>query len=87
MSTNKVWTEPERKAVKLVKDTFARELSIRRQRPFEFIKSKYAIAEFNNLKKMLEGNQGCNILTLARIADLFGYELDLKLKENEDNHD
>lgn len=81
MRTNKDWTEPERKAVKLIKDTFARELSIQRQKPYEFMKSKYASADFNNLLKMLEGTQGCSILTLARIADVFGYEIELKRKE------
>lgn len=73
----KKWTEPEQDAVRLVKDTFARELMIRRMKPYEFLKANRMTEETNNLLKMLDGKSGCGFRTLARIADAFGYDIEL----------
>lgn len=83
MITKKDWTEPERRAVEHVKNTFQRELMIRRQKPYEFLKSKRMIDNLNNLKSMLEGKSGCSLLTLARIADVFGYDIELVKRPEE----
>lgn len=81
--TQRKWGESEYRVVKLIKDTFARELAIRRQKPFAFLKENRMTEDYNNLAKMLEGNEGCNILTLSRIADAFGYDIELVKREEE----
>lgn len=86
MRTNKDWSDAEKKAVALVKKTFARELSIRRQKPYEFLKSKRMTDELNNLIRMLDGDKGFSILSLARIIDAFGYDIDF-IKRTEEFED
>lgn len=75
--TEKEWGESEYRTVKHIKDTFARELAIRRQKPWRFLKEKRMSDDYNNLIKILEGNEGCQLLTLSRLADAFGYDVEL----------
>lgn len=76
----------ELEAVTHVKKTFARELSIRRQKPYQFMKEKRISTDLNSLNKMLEGKSGCSILTLARIADAFGYDIQLIKRQEDDEN-
>lgn len=85
MRTQKDWTEPEIKAVEHIKKTFARELMIRRQKPYEFLKSKKITEEHNNLSNILKGESGCSLLTLARMADAFGYDIELVKRTNDED--
>lgn len=83
MTPKKKISEVEMNALLNVKKTFSRELAIRRQRPFEFMKEKGITNEYNNLATMLDASKGFSILTLARIADAFGYDIELKKREEE----
>lgn len=87
MEKEKKLSEAEKKILAHVKKTFSRELSIRRNNIYEFLRSKRAAHEYNTLANMLEGKKGFSILSLARIADAFGYDVELVRRNDDENND
>lgn len=75
----------ELETVTHIKKTFARELSIQRLIPYQFLRKHRAVELLNTFNKILDGKTGFNITTLARIADMFGY--DVKLVRRKDSHE
>ena len=87
MEKEKKFSKPEKKLLAHVKKTFSRELSIRRNNIYEFLRSKRAAHEYNTLANMLDGEKGFSILSLARIADLFGYDVELVRRNDDEDTD
>lgn len=70
-----------------VKKTFGRELSIMRMIPYQFLRANGRLYELNTLNKILEGESGYSVLTLAKFADDFGYDVKLVRREDDENND